>query len=65
MFLAQIFASIALYYIFRVRHFSIASLAKTPARIADLVLIQGLRRLFARHTEPTPFGKEAQNNKII
>jgi hypothetical protein len=61
----QIFACIVLYNIFRVRHFGIASLAKTPARIADLILIQGFRRLFARHAEPTPPGKEAESNKIF
>ena len=54
-----------LYYIFRVRRYSISSLAKRPARIADLVLVQGFRRLFAKHVEPTPVGKEAVSNKAF
>ncbi|RVX67830.1 hypothetical protein B0A52_07758 [Exophiala mesophila] len=61
----NIFAAISLYYLFRVRRFSISSLAKGPARIADMVFNQGFRRLFARHAEPTPAGKEARNNKAF
>jgi len=59
---AKIFACIALYYLFRVRHFS---LAKGPARIADLIFIQGFRRLLARHVEPTPPGKEAERHRVF
>ena len=59
----NIFAAIVLYYLFRVRKVSINSLAKGPAKIADRV-IRASRRMFARHTEPTPQGKEAQSNKI-
>ncbi|KAJ9497454.1 GTPase-activating protein [Exophiala xenobiotica] len=61
----NIFACIMLYYVFRVRRFSITSLAKWPALVADVVLVQGFRRLFARHVEPTPAGKEAQSHKAF
>lgn len=59
----NIFAAIVLYYLFRVRKVSINSLAKGPAKVAD-TLVRGFRRMFARHAEPTPQGKEAQSNKI-
>lgn len=58
----QIFAAICLYYLFRVRRVSLSRLAKGPARIVDLVS-QGCRRMFAKHAEPTPRGREAENNK--
>jgi len=61
----NIFACIMLYYLFRVRRFSIASLAKGPARVADIVFIQGFRRLFARHVEPTPLEKQATVHKAF
>ncbi|EXJ78566.1 hypothetical protein A1O1_08967 [Capronia coronata CBS 617.96] len=61
----NIFACIMLYYLFRVRRVSIANLAARPARIADLVLYRGLRRLFARHAEPTPPGKEADLHRAF
>lgn len=61
----NIFGCILLYYLFRVRRISITSLAKGPARIADIVFIQGLRRLFARHSEPTPAGKEAESHRAF
>lgn len=59
----NIFAAVLLYYLFRVRKVSINSLAKGPAKIADTV-IRGCRRMFARHSEPTPRGKEGLSNKI-
>lgn len=59
----NIFATISLYYVFRVRRFSLASLAKGPARVVDIMAV-GFRRMFTRHSEPTPHGKEAENNKI-
>jgi hypothetical protein len=58
----QIFACITLYYLFRVRRVSLSNLAKGPARAVDLV-VTCLRRMFARHAEPTPRGREAENNK--
>ncbi|ETI20753.1 hypothetical protein G647_07095 [Cladophialophora carrionii CBS 160.54] len=58
----NIFACITLYYLFRVRRVSLSNLAKGPARAVDLV-VTGLRRMFARHGEPTPRGREAENNK--
>ncbi|KAK5061522.1 GTPase-activating protein [Exophiala bonariae] len=61
----NIFACIALYYLFRVRQVSISSLAKGPARIADLIFNQGFRRIFARHSEPTPAGKESESHKAF
>ncbi|KIW34417.1 uncharacterized protein PV07_01195 [Cladophialophora immunda] len=61
----NIFACIFLYYLFRVRRISISSLAKGPARIVDLIVNQGLRRLFARHAEPTPPGKEAERHRAF
>ncbi|KAI1611046.1 ABC multidrug transporter [Exophiala viscosa] len=61
----NIFGCIMLYYLFRVRRLSLASLAKGPARFADIVFIQGFRRLFARHVEPTPLGKEATVHKAF
>ena len=59
----NIFAAVALYYLFRVRKVSINSLAKGPANLADKV-IRGCRRMFARHSEPTPQGKEGESHKI-
>ena len=59
----NVFAAVVLYYLFRVRKVSINSLAKGPARVADTV-VKGCRRMFARHAESTPKGKEAQSNKI-
>ncbi|KAL2429794.1 ABC multidrug transporter MDR1 [Exophiala dermatitidis] len=61
----NIFACIMLYYLFRVRRFSLLSLAKGPAHVVDLVLNKGLRRLFARHAEPTPPGKEADLHRAF
>ncbi|KIW81857.1 hypothetical protein Z517_04883 [Fonsecaea pedrosoi CBS 271.37] len=61
----NIFACICLYYLFRVRRFSIVSLAKGPARIVDLIVNKCLRRLFARHAEPTPQGKEAEHHQAF
>jgi ABC-type multidrug transport system permease subunit len=58
-------ACIALYYVFRVRRFSFARLAKRPAMVADLVFVQGFRRLLARHVEPTPPGKEAESHRAF
>lgn len=60
----QIFACIMLYYLFRVRRVSFANLAKGPARIVD-GLAKGFRRAFTRHAEPTPAGREAENNKAF
>ena len=59
----NIFAAIMLYYIFRVRHFSFASLSKGPARVVEMMAV-GFRRMFTRHSEPKPKGKEAENNKV-
>ena len=59
----NIFAAISFYYMFRVRHFSIVGLAKGPARVVDTMVI-GFRRMFTRHAEPTPRGKEHENNKV-
>ncbi|KIX08400.1 uncharacterized protein Z518_03056 [Rhinocladiella mackenziei CBS 650.93] len=61
----NVFACIGLYYLFRVRRLSISSLAKTPARIADVIFIQGFRRMLARHVEPTPPGKEAERHRVF
>ncbi|KIW21365.1 hypothetical protein PV08_01945 [Exophiala spinifera] len=61
----NVFACIMLYYVFRVRRFSISRLAKWPAFVAEVVLVQGFRRLFARHVEPTPAGKEAESHKAF
>jgi ATP-binding cassette subfamily G (WHITE) protein 2 (PDR) len=60
----NIFAAIVLYYMIRVRRFSLGNLAKGPARVVDMVVV-GLRRMFARHSEPTPKGKEAESNKVF
>lgn len=59
----NIFAAVILYYLFRVRKLSVNSLAKGPARIVERIG-RGVRRMLARHAEPTPAGKEAQSNKI-
>jgi ATP-binding cassette, subfamily G (WHITE), member 2, PDR len=59
----NIAAAVLLYYMFRVRHWSPASLAKGPAVLADR-LARLCRRLFTRHVEPTPRGKEAVSNKV-
>jgi ATP-binding cassette subfamily G (WHITE) protein 2 (PDR) len=60
----NIFAAVLFYYLFRVRKVSINNLAKGPAKLADTV-IRGCRRMFSRHSEPTPRGKEGENHKII
>lgn len=60
----NIFAAIALYYIVRVRRFSFVSLAKGPARVVDLMAVC-FRRMFTRHSEPTPKGREAESNKVF
>jgi ATP-binding cassette, subfamily G (WHITE), member 2, PDR len=59
----NIFAAITLYYLFRVRRLSFAGLAKKPAKVVDLC-VKCMRRLFARHSGPTPRGREAESNKI-
>ena len=59
----NLFAAILLYYLFRVRRVSFVSLAKGPARVVDLMAV-GFRRMFTRHSQPPPPGKEAESNKI-
>lgn len=59
----NIAAVVLLYYMFRVRRWSPASLAKGPAVLADY-LMRGCRRMFSRHPEPLPRGKEDVNNKV-
>ena len=60
----NVFAAVLLYYMFRVRHFSIGSLAKGPARAMDMT-VKGLRRMFARHSEPTPLELKHVNSKVF
>ena len=60
----NIAAAVLLYYMFRVRYWSPASLAKGPAVLAER-LARVFRRLFTRHAEPTPRGKEDVNNRIF
>jgi ATP-binding cassette subfamily G (WHITE) protein 2 (PDR) len=59
----NLFAAITLYYLFRVRRVSFVSLAKGPARVADLIAV-GFRRMFTRHSQPPPPEKKAESNKI-
>ncbi|ERF75245.1 hypothetical protein EPUS_00037 [Endocarpon pusillum Z07020] len=59
----NIAATVLLYYMFRVKHWSPASLAKGPAVLADRLARLG-RRIFTRHAEPTPRGKEDVNHRI-
>ena len=61
---SQIFLCILLYYLFRVRRINLANLAKGPARIVDTG-VKGMRRMFARHSDPTPAGREKENNKAF
>lgn len=58
----NIFAAVALYYLFRVRKVSFNSLAKGPAKLVS-TMGRGFRRLFARHSEPTPKEREGESNK--
>ena len=53
----NIWAAVTLYYVFRVRRFSFVSLAKGPAKVVEMMAV-GFRRMFSRHSEPTPRGKE-------
>lgn len=59
----NIAAAVLLYYMFRVRHWSPASLAKGPAVLAEKSA-RVCRRFFTRHAEPTPRGKEDVNNRV-
>jgi ATP-binding cassette, subfamily G (WHITE), member 2, PDR len=59
----NIVTAVLLYYLFRVRHWSPASLAKGPAVLADRAARVG-RRLFTRHGEKTPRGKEGVSHKV-
>jgi ATP-binding cassette, subfamily G (WHITE), member 2, PDR len=60
----NIAGAVLLYYIFRVRHWSFATLARGPARLAD-IFFHGCRCMFTRHAEPTPKGKENICNRIM
>ena len=59
----NIAAAVLLYYLFRVRHWSPTSLAKGPAVLAEKSA-RVFRRLFTRHAEPTPRGKEDVNHRV-
>jgi ATP-binding cassette, subfamily G (WHITE), member 2, PDR len=56
-------AAVLLYYMFRVRHWTPASLAKGPAVLADRSA-RICRRMFTRHAEPPPRGKEDVSNRV-
>ncbi len=59
----NIAAAVLLYYVFRVKHWSPASLAKGPAVLADR-MARIFRRTFTGHAEPTPRGKEDVSNRV-
>jgi ATP-binding cassette, subfamily G (WHITE), member 2, PDR len=59
----NIAAAVLLYYMFRVKHWSPASLAKGPAVAADW-LARVSRRLLTRHAEPPPHDKKGISNKV-
>ncbi len=59
----NIAAAVLLYYIFRVRHWSPANLAKGPAILAERSATV-CRRIFTRHAEPTPKGKEDVSHRV-
>lgn len=59
----NIAAAVLLYYLFRVRHWSPAQLAKGPAVLAEKAA-RLCRRMLTRHVEPTPKGKEGVNHKV-
>ena len=62
--LFNIAAAVLLYYVFRVRRWSPANLAKTPAVLWDR-FARVMRRIFTRHVEPVPKGREAESNKLV
>ena len=59
----NIFGAVSLYYLFRVRGVSLAGLAKGPSRLVEMVWNKGLKRMFARHSGPTPKGREAERHR--
>jgi ATP-binding cassette, subfamily G (WHITE), member 2, PDR len=57
-------AAVLLYYVFRVRHWGPATLARGPAVLLDKVRRAG-RRLLTRHVEKTPRGLEGVCHKVF
>ncbi|KAL5002713.1 ABC-2 type transporter-domain-containing protein [Aspergillus recurvatus] len=55
----NVFGTVALYYIFRVRHWNPTSLVRRVKQWAQVV-----RRVFKRRSGETPRGKEAENGRL-
>ena len=58
----NIFAAIALYYLFRVRRVNLAGLAKGPAKWVGMAGM-AFKRMTREHHENTPSGKEHKNDR--